>query len=88
MLLLDFMGVVGCLVAIARADPRTLSHGLFIFLLLYFMLALLNDLAYWIDPTVVEYRQWRIASVRVLMFCAAWYGALAKPRTPTYRQQP
>ena len=88
MLILDILGVIGCLKAIARADSRTISHGLFIFLLLYFVLAMLNDLAYYIDPSVLEYRQWRIASVRVLMFCAAWYGALAKPRNPTLGQQP
>ena len=80
-LAIDILGALGCLIAITRIDPRTIAHGLFIFLLLYFVLAMVNDLAYFIDPSVLEYRPWRIATVRSLMLCAAWYGALTKPRT-------
>ena len=76
LLAMDFVGAIGCLIAIARSDAMTRSHGVFICLLLYFVITFIHDLAFYIDPNVVIYRMARISVVRALMLIAAWYGAI------------
>lgn len=80
LLALDIIGLAGCFVALNRIDSRWRSYGVYVFLLLYFAFTFIHDLTYWLDPAVLEYRQMRIATVRVLMLAAAWYGALINPR--------
>lgn len=77
-LLLDLIGMAGTLKALRRSDSRSTSYGCYIFIWLYFVFSFTYDVTYLLDPSVVEYRQLRIATVRILMVAAAWYGALTR----------